>query len=228
MNAMIRKSPHHDARDKVSTILPYEDRLNADFRWAMDEGSLFLEGKGAVHRALRRIAQRLIELEVAHAICGGMALYAQDFRRYTSDVDILVTRDDLRRIQEALTGLGYVAPFAGSKNLRDVEDGVRIEFLITGDFPGDGKPKPVAFPDPRDVAIERDGIRYLDLAPLIELKLASGMTHPGRLKDLADVQELIRIRKLDEAFAERLHPYVRPKYTELLAGVRAMPQDEDH
>jgi hypothetical protein len=141
-------------------------------------------------------------------------------------VDILVTRDDLRRIQDVLTGLGYVAPFTGSKNLRDVEDGVRIEFLITGDYPGDGKPKPVAFPDPRNVAIQRDGIYFLDLAPLIELKLASGMTHPGRLKDLADVQELIRIHKLEEAFAAKLNPYVRVKYAELLAGVRAIPQDD--
>ena len=31
----------------------------------------------------------------------------------------------------------------------------------------------------------------LSLPKLIELKLASGMTAPGRLKDLADVQELI-------------------------------------
>ena len=192
----------------------------------MDEGSLFLEGRGAVHRTLRRIAQRLTELGIPHAICGGMALFAQDFRRYTSDVDILVTRDDLRRIQDVLTGLGYVAPFTGSKNLRDVEDGVRIAFLITGDYPGDGKPKPVAFPDPRDVAIQRDGIYFLDLAPLIELKLASGMAHPGRLKDLADVQELIRIHKLEEAFAAKLNPYVRAKYAELLAGVRAIPQDD--
>jgi hypothetical protein len=210
----------------TSSAASYEDRLNADFRWAMDEGSLFLEGLGAVHRALRRITGRLAEIDVPHAVCGGMALYAQDFRRYTADVDILVTRDDLKRIHDALTGLGYVPPFAGSKNLRDVADGVRIEFLITGDYPGDGKPKPVAFPDPRDVAIERDGIRFLDLKSLIELKLASGMTNPGRLKDLADVQELIRIRKLDERFALTLNPYVQPKFAELLAGVRATPDPD--
>ncbi|MEX0777613.1 MAG: hypothetical protein WD042_18055 [Phycisphaeraceae bacterium] len=190
----------------------------------MDEASEFLDGRGSVHRTLRRLAKRLAQLETAYAVCGGMALFSQGFRRYTADVDVLVTREELKRIHEALDGLGYVPPFAGSKNLRDVEDGVRIEFIITGEYPGDGKPKPVAFPDPRDVAIERDGIRFLDLAPLIELKLASGMTHPGRLKDLADVQELIRIRKLDDAFAQKLNPYVRDKYAQLLAGVRAMPE----
>lgn len=34
-------------------------------------------------------------------------------------------------------------------------------------------------------------------------------------KGLADVQELVRVRGLDEAFAERLDPSVRDKYLEL-------------
>ena len=51
-------------------------------------------------------------------------------------------------------GLGYIPPFTGSKNLRDTEHGVRIEFLIAGEFPGDGKPKPVAFPDPAEAGVE--------------------------------------------------------------------------
>ena len=98
---------------------------------------------------------------------------------------------------------------------------MRIEFLVTGGFPGDGKPKPVAFPDPAGCTVEIDGIRYLRLPTLVELKLASGMTNPGRLKDLADVQELIRSLGLTTEFARELHPYVRPKYEELLAAVAA-------
>jgi hypothetical protein len=54
---------------------------------------------------------------------------------------------------------------------------------------------------------------------LINLKLASGMTDPGRLKDLADVQELIKIKGLEAPFAERLHPFVREKFLELRRGV---------
>ena len=54
---------------------------------------------------------------------------------------------------------------------------------------------------------------------LVELKLASGMTAPDRLKDLADVQELIKIRALQKDFAERLNPYVRGKFLELLESV---------
>jgi hypothetical protein len=57
------------------------------------------------------------------------------------------------------------------------------------------------------------------LDKLIELKLASGMTAPHRLRDLADVQELIKIRRLPADFAERLDPYVRDKYLELWDAV---------
>ena len=88
---------------------------------------------------------------------------------------------------------------------------------MTGDFPGDGKPKPVAFPDPASAGEMTDGITFLTLPRLIELKLASGMTHPGRLKDLADVMELIRIRDLPENYALELHPYVQAKFRELWA-----------
>ncbi len=205
-------------------IVPYERRLDADLRWAMDEGSVFFEGRGAVQAALRRLTAKLDELGVDYAVAGGMALFMHGFRRYTEDVDVLVTGDGLTRIHEALEGLGYVVPFAGSKNLRDVHDGVRIKFLLSGGFPGDGKPKPVAFPDPKLVAIEREGVRILNLPTLIELKLASGMTSPGRLKDLADVQQLAQLLKLDASFGEQLHPYVRPKFAEL---VEALPQEPD-
>ncbi len=41
------------------------------------------------------------------------------------------------------------------------------------------------------------------------------MTGLARLKDLADVQELVCVRGLEEDVAERLDPFVRDKYLEL-------------
>ena len=55
---------------------------------------------------------------------------------------------------------------------------------------------------------------------VVELKLASGMTAPHRLKDLADVQELIRIRQLPRAFVEGLNTFVRATYLELWQSVQ--------
>lgn len=101
---------------------------------------------------------------------------------------------------------------------------MRIEFLVSGQFPGDGKPKPVAFPDPTQVAIEKDGIKYLALPALIELKLASGMSNPARLRDLADVMELVRLLGLPKDFAQQLAPYVRDKYSEIWRSIDDAPK----
>ncbi len=54
-----------------------------------------------------------------------MALFLHGYRRFTEDVDVLVTRESLNKIHEELEGRGYLPPFAGSKHLRDTEFGVR-------------------------------------------------------------------------------------------------------
>jgi hypothetical protein len=97
--------------------------------------------------------------------------------------------------------------------------------LTAGDFLGDGKPKPVAFPDPTAAAVTMDGVPCLSLDKLVELKLASGMTNAGRLKDLADVQQLIKVLDLPEDFALRLDPFVRDKYKELWSGIHDNPDN---
>ncbi len=202
------------------SILSYEQRLRANRDWSMDEGDRHFRHDSDVFKAMRKIARRLEELGIPYAVAGGMSLDAHGFRRLTIDLNILVSRESLRTIHDRLDGLGYIPPFAGSKNLRDTEFGVRIEFLVAGEFPEDGKPKPVAFPDPAEVGIDLGGIRFLNLPTLVELKLASGMTNPGRLKDLGDVQEVIRILDLPDRFADELNPYVREKYRELWRGLQ--------
>ena len=94
---------------------------------------------------------------------------------------------------------------------------------MTGEYPGDGKPKAVAFPDPRTAAIEVEGLRILTLPTLVEIKLASGMSAPHRLRDLADVQEIIKARQLDDGFAAELDQSVRPTYLDLLRAVQSAP-----
>jgi hypothetical protein len=104
--------------------------------------------------------------------------------------------------------------------------GVKIDVLLTGDYPGDGKPKPVSFPDP-SVAIRGSGVMVLPVRDLTELKLASGMTNPDRLKDLADVQELIRAADLPLSLGEDLHEMVRAKYTEIWRATKRDVPDGD-
>jgi hypothetical protein len=206
--------------------IAYEDRLDRDRRWALDQGGLHFEGKSAVQKTLRSICRRLDELEIPYAVVGGMALFEYGVRRFTEAVDLLVTEEGLRQLHERLEGRGYVAPFSGSKQLRDTDSGVRVEFLVSGRFPGDGKPKSVVFPDPDTEHVERDGIKYIPLARLVELKLASGMTGGvHRLKDLTDVVALIETLKLSTDFVEQLDPFVRQKYLELWKGAQEAPPE---
>ncbi len=196
-------------------VLVYEELLNRDPRWALSEGSRHFEEDSAVFKALHKITSRLNELGIPYAVVGGMALFRHGLRRFTEDVDLLVSKEGLKLIHKHLRGLGYLPPFTNSKQLRDTQLGVKIDFLTTGDYPGDGKPKPVSFPDPESVSFEAEGINYVNLTNLVELKLASGMTNPGRLKDLADVLELIKILDLPIDFADQLHAFVREKFKEL-------------
>jgi hypothetical protein len=75
-----------------------------------------------------------------------------------------------------------------------------------------------------EVAVEIAGRKYVSLARLIELKLASGLTAPDRPRDFDDVIQLIRKNTLGAHFADQLHPYVQPKYHELW-GYAQRPSD---
>ena len=206
-------------------MIVFEQLLNNDFQLALREGDMFFQGEGAVQRTLRRIAQRLDELQVDYAVAGGMCLSRHGFQRFTQDVDVLVTPEGLKQIHDSLEGLGYVRPFPASKNLRDAETGVRIDFLVSGQYPGEGTPGPVAFPVPRDVSKVIEGVRYIDLVPFIQLKLASGQaSHRGR--DLDDIQDLIRVQGLPRELADQLHPSIRDAYLQKWANAQRALRDE--
>jgi hypothetical protein len=194
--------------------------LEQRFEQALENAEEFFMKGGKVHRAASELAARLNDAKIPYAIVGAMALGAHGYERATSDVDLLVTSEGLSKFKALNLGRGYVEKFAGSKGLRDTQNGVNIDILIAGEFPGDGRPKPVSFPDPSGAAVEGERFRILSLPKLVELKLASGMTAPHRLKDLADVLELIKAVNLPATLADELDPYVRVKYAELWAAAQ--------
>jgi hypothetical protein len=186
------------------------------------EGRRYFMGEGLLNNALSRLVADLRGHDIDYLIIGALALVAYGYPRFTEDIDVVVTSEGLQRFHDELVGLGYTPAFEGArKRLRSTVDGTPIELIAAGEFPGDGKPKPIAFPRPSEAAVEIDGVNFPTLEKLIELKLASGMTAPDRLKDLADVQELIKVRSLSNDFAERLDPFVREKYLELSNAVKS-------
>jgi hypothetical protein len=187
---------------------------------AYDEGLRFFMGKGTLNETLRKIAKDLENRGIDYSVIGAVALNQHGYRRFTEDIDLLLTREGLEKFQKELIGLVKSPAFEGAtKKFRTTAENVTVEIITAGEYPGDGKEKPVRFQNPSDNQIEIDGIKTLELATLIELKLASGMTAPHRLKDLADVQEIIKIKDLSEDFAEKLNPFVREKFLELQKSV---------
>lgn len=182
----------------------------------LERAGAFFMKRSPIHSTAQRISETLREMEIPFAIAGALAANAHGHVRTTEDVDILLEEQGLQAFKEAWLGKGWVEKFAGSRGFRDTVHNVNIDVLLTGDYPGDGKPKPVVFPAPGDVGeADADGIPIVALATLVELKLASGMTAPDRPRDLDDIIQLIRANDLSREYAAKLNPYVRDKFDEL-------------
>ena len=191
-------------------------------RAAYAEALRFFNGEGMLNDALGRLAADLDGKNIDYVVIGAIALNQHGFQRLTVDIDILLTAEGLERFRETLIGLGYRPAFEGArKKFQITRENVPLEVITSGEYPGDGKPKSGVFPEPAQFAVTIDGIKTITLDKLIELKLASGISAPHRLKDLADVQELIKIKHLASSYAENLDGSVRAKFIELADAVAA-------
>ncbi len=198
--------------------MAYEEMLRQGGDQMLREASAYFAGGGPLHSTPLRLTQRLDSEGIPYALLGGLALAEHGYPRLTEDIDLLLTSSGLDRFQQRLVGRRYRPAFTGAqKTFRDAETGVRIEIVTTGEYPGDGLPKAVTFPHPTapGTAVEVEGIRVVALDKLIELKLASGTSAPHRLRDLADVQDLIVRLKLPQALADGLDPSVQSVYRDL-------------
>jgi hypothetical protein len=170
---------------------------------------------------LLKMAKRLREVNIDYAVTGDLAMVFHGLERSVKVLELLVSRESVNEIHQRVTGLDFASSSYGNKDIRDKTNGVMVRFLVTGDFPGDGRRKPVVHPDPIEASDEKDGIRWMKLPVLIDIKLASGMTSPTKVKDLTDVQELIKTLELPAEYAEQLNPYVREKFEEIRQMTKA-------
>jgi hypothetical protein len=194
-------------------------RLSAQAEARFVEGAdycgRFFMGQAEAQLALYRLAAILESEGLPYAIIGAFALNEYGHMRVTVGVDLVMREEDLAEFKRRHLGNGYAERAPGTGKLVDTLHGVNIDVLSTGRFPGDDKPKPIAFPDPATVALRGERFSLLPMARFVELKLASGMVAAHRGKDLVDVQELIKSAQLPASFADELHPWVRGKFREL-------------
>jgi hypothetical protein len=193
---------------------PFKEKTFSATR-ELQELERFFMAKDKVHQTLRRVVKNLSKAKIDYAVLGGMALSAYRYRRATTDVDVLLTADGLEVFRERFLDKDYDQAPRRPRRFVDRKSGVTIDMLVAGRFPGSGKPGPVAFPEPVAVAQEMEGIRYVNLPTLIELKLAA-----RRWRDFSDVVELIRFNELDEAFLPKLHASTHSDFIECLEEKR--------
>jgi hypothetical protein len=194
---------------------PAFDRRTFSFSKRLEEIGLFFARRSPQHQTMRRLARRLKKAGIPYAIMGAMAVNAHGAERTTNDVDVLLTPEGLERFRQEFVGETYDPVERRPRRFVERQSGVTVDCLVTGLFPGSGKPVPFAFPNPEEASEEIEKIQVVTLPQLIQLKLAA-----RRYYDFGDVVFLIRVHNLDEAFLEKLHPSVHRDFTECLEEKR--------
>jgi hypothetical protein len=190
-------------------------RGSLTFDERLKEIDMFFEGTDRVHETMRRLASALEAEGIPYAIVGGMAVNAHGHSRTTNDVDLLMTPEGFQRFHDRFVGNEFELTEGRRWRFKDRLNGTLLDVLVTGRFPGSGRPGPVAYPDPVAVSEVIDGKRVIDLPTLVQLKLAA-----RRHQNFADVVSLIRVHGLDEEFRARLHPSLHVDYVECLEEKR--------
>ena len=158
-------------------------------------------GTSGLVQSARDAVAVLADHDIPHLIVGGLAVQEHGYPRTTIDVDIVVP--DVLEAVEWLTA-SLTGPFYRVPKFQDrVEDrryGVKIDLLPAGRVLQKGCKVP--FPQPGKVA---EQLQIVTLEELISLKLDSWASNPTRrLKDKADVVELIKHRNLPRDLAVNL------------------------
>jgi hypothetical protein len=172
---------------------------------------MFFEGQGEVHQTMCRLVERLETANIAHAVVGGMAVNAHRHERTTKDVDVLLTPEGFADFKRQFVPGTYEPVKGRPRRFLDTATGRTLDILVTGKFPGSGKPGPIAYPNPAAVWERINQINYVNLTTLIVLKLAA-----RRPQDFADVIGLISVHGLDESYLTQLPVSVRQDFIECL------------
>ncbi len=185
------------------------------FTERLQEIGMFFRKRSPQHQAMRRLVRRLKKVGIPYAIMGAMAVNAHGAERTTRDVDVLLTPDGLQRFRQEFVGDAYEPVQGRTRRFVERQSGVTVYCLVSGLFPGSGKPGPIAFPDSTTASEEIDKIRVLTLPQLIQLKLAARRDY-----DFGDVVFLIRTHNLDESFMQQIHTSVHRDFIECLEEKR--------
>jgi hypothetical protein len=186
----------------------------------IEQIGMFFEGRSREHKTMRRLVANPEKAKTPYAIMGAMAVNAHRHERTTKDVDILLTQQGFEKFRRRFVPKSYDRTDR-PRCFLDRRHKVTFGILVTGLFPGSGKPGPIAFPDPAEVSETIQNMQVVNLPTLIQLKLAA-----RRHSDFGDVVSLIGVHNLDESFLDRLHPSVHRDFIACLEEKRGEDEYE--
>ena len=105
---------------------------------------------------------------------------------------VVVPPQDVERARALIRSLTYELGF------------IRVDAVAVADIP-----------DPVDVRVEVDGVNHLSLVALIEMTLSLAAVMPKHVVHAADVQEIIKRRRLPRSCAGELQPHLRDGFRAL-------------
>jgi hypothetical protein len=147
---------------------------------------------GRYGRAIQALDRVLEAIQGEAVVAGGWAVWRHGYLgRVTQDVDVVVPAgliEEFLRVA-ALSGFDAFPAREGVwPKLRHKESDVSVDILPEGATPGTpSNPAPTTIPHPSRLGARAGRLKYIDLASLVELKLAA-----GRARDESDVVELLR------------------------------------
>src|SRR6266576_2599740 len=80
-----------------------------------EEGLRYFMGGGSVNKTLERLASDLKGHNIDYVVIGAVALLAHGYRRFTEDIDLVMTQEGLEKFHRELVGLGYAPAFPQAK-----------------------------------------------------------------------------------------------------------------
>jgi hypothetical protein len=171
-----------------------------------------------VKQRLRRATRALDESGVPYAVAGGNAVAEWVARidegatRNTKDVDLLVNRDDLSAIRDALAGVGFIYHnLFGVDTFIDGEKGKPSEgvhLLMAGEYVKPGDPEILPLVEESERAAE---FQVVNLEALLKMKLIA-----YRRKDQVHILDLIGVGQIDATWPARFSPLLGERLQQLL------------
>ncbi len=159
---------------------------------------------GRYGRVVRAVDKVLAAIDCSAVVGGGWAVWRHGFMgRVTQDLDIVLPADRIDEFLSVSSVSGFkvlqVEPGSWPK-IHHTETDIQVDIMPEGERPG--RPPdlaPTTIPHPKLLGASGQKLRYLNLPRLVELKIAA-----GRLKDRADVVELLR-NNIDQVDVVRKH-----------------------